>query len=76
MWMPLYPGLREDHVPIGHITNGVHVNTWQAPQMRQVYERHLGADWTKRSTEPDLWQAIENVDDGELWETHQTLKAP
>jgi glycogen phosphorylase len=75
MWMSLYPGLREDHVPIGHITNGVHVNSWLAPQMRQVYERHLGADWTSRSTQPALWEAIEPVDDGELWETHQTLKA-
>ena len=75
MWMPLHPGLREDQVPIGHITNGVHVSSWLAPQMRQVYERHLGADWTTRSTQPDLWRAIENVDDGELWETHQTLKA-
>ena len=28
-----------------------------------------------RSTEPALWQAIEDVDDGELWETHQTLRA-
>jgi starch phosphorylase len=75
MWMPLYPGLREDHVPIGHVTNGVHVNSWLAPQMRQVYERHLGADWAARSTDSALWQTIENVDDGELWETHQTLKA-
>jgi len=75
MWMPLYPGLREDHVPIGHVTNGVHVHSWLAPQMRQVYERHLGADWAARSTDPALWQAIENVDDGELWETHQTLKS-
>ena len=75
MWMPLHPGLREDQVPIGHITNGVHVSTWLAPQMRQVYERHLGADWTSRSTQPDLWRAVENIDDGELWETHQTLKA-
>jgi len=75
MWMSLYPGLREDHVPIGHITNGVHVNSWLAPQMRQVYERHLGADWMSRSTQPALWKAIEAVDDGELWETHQTLKA-
>ena len=24
--------------------------TWLAPQMRQVYDRHLGADWTARST--------------------------
>src|SRR5262245_23452326 len=75
MWMSLYPGLREDLVPVGHITTGVHVNSWLAPQMRQVYERHLGADWTSRSTQPELWEAIEAVDDGELWETHQTLKA-
>jgi starch phosphorylase len=75
MWMPLYPGLREDHVPIGHITNGVHVSTWLAPQMRQMYERHLGADWSSRSTSPEMWNAIENVDDGEIWEAHQTLKS-
>ena len=74
MWMPLYPGLREDHVPIGHITNGVHVKTWLAPQMRQVYERHLGVDWAERTTDFAMWQSIEDVDDGELWEAHQTLK--
>jgi starch phosphorylase len=74
MWMPLYPGLRDDHVPIGHITNGIHVATWLAPLMRQVYARHLGADWRER-TESAIWDAIERVDDGELWEAHQTLKA-
>ncbi len=36
-------------VPIGHITNGVHVQTWLAPQMRQVYDRHLGSDWPQRA---------------------------
>ena len=49
MWMGMHPGLREDHVPIGHITNGVHVQTWLAPAMRQVYERHLGVNWVQRS---------------------------
>jgi starch phosphorylase len=75
MWMPLYPGLREDHVPIGHITNGVHVSTWLAPQIGQMYERHLGADWLSRSTSSDLWNAIDGIDDGEIWEVHQTLKS-
>ncbi len=75
MWMPLYPALRDDHVPIGHITNGVHVSTWLAPQMRQVYARHLGVDWPDRVSDPGIWDAIERVDDGELWEAHQTLKA-
>ncbi len=46
MWSRLYPERSEERVPIGHITNGVHVPTWLAPQMRQVYDRHLGPDWT------------------------------
>jgi starch phosphorylase len=74
MWRPLYPDRSEDRVPIGHITNGVHVPTWLAPQMRQVYDRHLGSDWTERASDPSLWDAIETIDDGELWETHQALK--
>jgi starch phosphorylase len=75
MWRPLYPGVREEHVPIGHITNGVHVSSWLAPQMRLVYDRHLGADWLERAADPALWDAIERVDDGEIWEAHQTLKS-
>lgn len=74
MWNPLFPGRNEDRVPIGHITNGIHVQTWLAPQMRQVYDRHLGPDWTQRASDPALWDRIEAIDDGELWETHQTLK--
>jgi starch phosphorylase len=74
MWKPLFRGRGDDRVPIGHITNGVHVQTWLAPQMRQVYDRHLGSDWTERAGVPEFWDRIDAVDDGELWETHQTLK--
>ena len=75
MWTGLYPGMSEDRVPIGHITNGVHVQTWLAPQMHQIYDRHLGPDWPERCGEPHCWDDIEDIDDGELWETHQALKA-
>ncbi len=75
MWKGLYPGRSEDAVPIGHITNGVHVPSWLAPQMFRLYDRHLGVDWQKRSGSKSTWEAIENVDDGELWETHLSLKA-
>ena len=74
MWTALYPGASEDQVPVGHITNGVHVHSWLAPQMRQVYNRHLGPDWPARCHHPGFWEAIEAVDDGEIWETHQALK--
>ncbi len=60
--------------PIGHITNGVHVHTWLAPQMRQVYDRHLGPTWPARAGEPEFWDRVDAIDDGELWETHLTLK--
>ncbi len=75
MWKCLYPGRPEDAVPIGHITNGVHVPSWLAPQMCRLYDRHLGVDWQNHSGTAKTWQGIENVDDGELWETHLSLKA-
>ena len=65
----------EDDVPIGHITNGVHVPSWLAPQMFRLYDRHLGTDWHQRGSEAKIWLGIENVDDGELWETHLNLKS-
>jgi starch phosphorylase len=74
MWTSLYPGRTEDAVPIGHITNGVHVPTWLAPQMFRLYDRHLGTGWHEHSGEARIWEGIENVDDGELWETHLSLK--
>jgi len=75
MWTGLSPGKHEDSVPIGHITNGVHVPSWLAPQMFRLYERHLGPGWHLRSSEAKIWEGIDDVDDGELWETHLNLKS-
>jgi starch phosphorylase len=75
MWTSLYPDKTEDTVPIGHITNGVHVPTWLAPQMSRLYDRHLGTGWHERSAEARIWEGIDSVDDGELWETHLSLKS-
>ncbi|HEY7335381.1 MAG TPA: alpha-glucan family phosphorylase [Bryobacteraceae bacterium] len=75
MWTGLYPGKSEESVPIGHITNGVHVPSWLAPQMFRLYDRHLGPDWPQHSSEPGTWEGVEKLDDGELWETHLSLKA-
>ena len=75
MWWGLYPGKPQDAVPIGHITNGVHVPSWLAPQMCRLYDRHLGVGWQSNSGAARTWEEIENVDDGELWETHLNLKS-
>ena len=75
MWAHLWPSRCEEDIPIGHITNGVHSQTWLANQMRLLYTKHFPVDWINRLGEPQVWQGIRNVDPGELWETHNTLKA-
>jgi starch phosphorylase len=74
-WQVLWPHHREDEVPIGHVTNGVHVRTWVAPAMQELYNHHIGADWVENLTDPGMWARIDKVYDAELWETHRTLKA-
>ena len=75
MWASLWPWRVEEEIPIGHITNGVHSQTWLANQMRTLYNKHFPTDWADRLGEPSVWNGILNVDPGELWETHNTLKA-
>ncbi|MBI1902961.1 MAG: alpha-glucan family phosphorylase [Planctomycetia bacterium] len=74
MWAHLWPWRVEEEIPIGHITNGVHISSWLAWQMAQLYDKHFEPDWRKRLGEPEVWQAIHQVDPGELWETHYALK--
>lgn len=74
MWAHLWPWRVEEEIPIGHITNGVHILTWLAGQMQGLYDRYFPANWFSRMGEPEVWQGIHQIDPGELWETHQALK--
>ncbi len=74
MWAHLWPWRVEEEIPIGHITNGVHIQSWLAWQMQQLYDRYFPAGWMGRMGEPDVWQTIYEIDPGELWETHYALK--
>jgi len=70
MWNRLWPGREEREVPIGHVTNGVHVHSWLSPSMIKVYERHVGENWANRLCHRDAWEGIEKIQDLELWEAH------
>ena len=74
MWQGLWPDRSEFEVPIGHITNGIHVSSWLAPPMGRLFETYLGSDWEQRMDSPTTWDAICQVDDGEMWEAHQIIK--
>ena len=74
MWKELWGDRPEEDVPIGHITNGIHVPSWLAPQMQQLYDRHVPSEGSREDAFPEISAGIENVSDGALWETHVALK--
>ncbi len=74
MWANLWPWRAEEGIPIGHITNGVHVPSWLAYQMMQLYDRNFEPGWMARLSDPEIWMGIYDIDPGELWETHYALK--
>lgn len=74
MWTWLWPGTPAAEVPIGHITNGVHTETWLSPALCPLFDKYLGADWRMRIDDPALWQGVYNIPDEELWSALQEGK--
>ena len=75
MWQSLFPERPADTVPIGHVTNGVHVPTWMAPRMRALLDRHLGAGWEQHAADPETWRGIDDIPDAELWDVRNAMRA-
>ncbi len=74
MWHPLWPDLREDEVPITHVTNGVHTPTWLARRLRVLFDRYLGPDWLEHVDDPEIWEQVDSIPDAELWAVRRHLK--
>ena len=74
MWRQLWPGLPVHRVPIGHVTNGVHVASWLSMDMARLYSRHLRKDWHQRMCYPETWRPVGEIKDEEFWEQHQIMK--
>ncbi len=69
MWNPLWPDHDLGDVPIGHVTNGVHIPTWLGPPMRELLDRHLPEGWCERAADPESWEAVRAIPSDELWAT-------
>lgn len=74
MWHGLWPDVTEEKVPIGHVTNGVHVPTWIEPKIELLFNKYLGPSWLSNHDDPSVWENIDKIPDKELWQTHYWLK--
>ncbi|WP_026819316.1 alpha-glucan family phosphorylase [Arthrobacter castelli] len=71
MFAGLWPGFDQAEVPIGSITNGVHVPTWVDPQIAQLAKEQFGA---ASILDPE-WTRAHDVDDATIWQLRRNLRS-
>jgi len=74
MWHSLWPDKNEEDVPIKSITNGVHLPSWQAPEMTAICQKYLDPIWLEKQDSKEYWRCFDSVSDEELWQGRQALK--
>ena len=74
LWKDAWRGLNETQVPIGSVTNGVHMPTWLAPEMAVILSKYVGPDWWDLDGRDGRWQAVFEIPAAELWGIHNELK--
>jgi len=76
LWLKMFPEKKESiDVPITHITNGVHPQTWVAPVIKSLFERQIGQNWFETLRDENSWrESIQNLSDEKVWDAHQTVK--
>ena len=75
MWAHVWPNRPDDEVPIGHITNGVHIPSWISIENALLFERYLGPDWYPNGSNGDISDRIEAIYDEELWRAHEMARS-
>ena len=67
LFEPLFPRWPEDEVPISHVTNGVHMPTWDSAAADELWTKACGKDrWL--GTKENLEHDIRAVSDATLWQ--------
>ncbi|MBI2850065.1 MAG: alpha-glucan family phosphorylase [Chloroflexi bacterium] len=74
MWRGIWPDVPEDELPISHVTNGIHVSSWIAPELYHLYQKYLGDDWITKHDDNALWERVLAIPNSEFWAIHQSLK--
>ncbi len=74
MWRSIWPGVPVDEVPIGHVTNGIHLNSWVSPEMGSLYDQYIGEAWRHEPANHDVWGRVNAVPEESLWSTHEACR--
>ncbi|MFO7753422.1 MAG: alpha-glucan family phosphorylase [Desulfobacteraceae bacterium] len=75
MWTCAWPKRYPEEIPITHVTNGVHILSYISAQKSALLERYIATDWGEKVSDPEIVARIDEMDDEELWRTHEIERA-
>jgi glycogen phosphorylase len=70
----MWPEFVTDNTKLLSVTNGVHIGTWLAPEMEELFTQELGKDWSANLNDEKYWAAARDMPDAAVWQTRQMLK--
>ena len=74
LWRDAWPGVKEPQVPIGSVTNGVHMPTWVHEDIARLLREFVASNWWELGPEDPRWAAVATIPDERLWEIHRRLR--
>ena len=74
MFAPIWKGYYPEENHVGYVTNGVHFPSWAATEWKNLYAKYFDASFLSDQSNEEIWHAIYNVPDEEIWATRMALK--
>ena len=74
-WSALWPRLPIDEVPIGYVTNGVHLQSWTTSEFHDLLTNTLGSQWRTTPGDQVQWSRLEEIGDADLWRAKNVARA-
>jgi starch phosphorylase len=74
MWHFLWPDRPVDQVPIQAITNGIHTESWLAPELKVLFDEYLLQGWIDAIDDPVTWEGVLSIPNQVLWDVRQQLR--
>ncbi len=76
MWRDLWKGVPIPEIPIGHVTNGVHVPSYVGDPIKLLLDQHLGKPWIEAEPNDPIWEKIDKIPEDEYWTAKMHQKEP
>lgn len=73
IWRDLWPGVPSSEVPITSITNGIHTDTWLAPELAKLLDAHF-PEWRDHLQAHESWEGVDKIPDEAYWGVRRALK--